>query len=106
MVPPEFGPKKERGPHSNPITAGNRRGIASPRLTGAFLHHRQSLAPSGSSLGRGSGGTLPVTASYIGVFYHLFPACVKGARRFFLFPSGAAGFSPFFHKRRVFVHSF
>ena len=30
------------------------RGLRAPSL-----HHRQSLAPSGSSLGRGSGGTLP-----------------------------------------------
>lgn len=34
MVPPEFG--AGTAPHSNPVTAGDRRGIASPRLTGAF----------------------------------------------------------------------
>ena len=100
MVPPEFGPKKERGPHSNPITAGHCLPAAYGRLpstTARALHRPAPL------LGGEVGVLFPVTASYIGVFYHLFPPASRERADFSSFPSGAAGSLALFPQEKGFL---
>ena len=70
VVPPDFPP--ERGT-LGPVTAGDRRGISSPRLAGAFRAPVGGLAPSGPSLTRVNERTDP--------FLRLFtPSIQKGVR--------------------------
>ena len=80
VVPPEFGAE---APRSNPVTAGDRRGISSPRLAGAFPCLRRSLAPDGSSLGTVGRGTPPGQCLFLAAIVSRKPPAVKAFRGLF-----------------------
>lgn len=104
MVPPEFGPKKERGPPLEPDNGGEPAGHCLPAAYGRLpsttaraLHRPAPL------LGGEVGVLFPVTASYIGVFYHLFPPASRERADFSSFPSGAAGSLALFPQEKGFL---